>query len=135
MTTANHSTNQAPHGLGNLGQIIADQEQCNLVHCETHQKGNYAPKTNTREQAAEVIDRLDGANLTATVKALNGLTRGSYRVTIKQDAEYNEAQVRLWENTIKDPIATGFIDRGHTNESRFEAAAEVRGIVRAYLCR
>lgn len=92
-------------------------------------------KANTREQAEEIIDGLDGANLTATVKTLNGLTRGGYRVTVKQDAEYNEVQIRLYENTIREPIATGFIDRGHTNVTKFEAAAETRGIVRDYLCR
>lgn len=31
MTTANHSTNQQPNGLGNLGQIIAGQEQFKIL--------------------------------------------------------------------------------------------------------
>lgn len=119
MTTANHSTNQQPHGLGNLGQIIEGQEQF----------------TNTREHAEEILDGLKGANLMATVRTLNGLTRGSYKVTITQDAEYNEVQCRLRDSTRGNPIATGFIDRGHTKESRYEAAEELRGLVRAYLCR
>lgn len=118
MTTANHSTNQQPHGLGNLVQIIEGQEQFK-----------------TRDQIESMLDDLEGANLAATIRQLNGLKRGGYRVTIKQDAEYNEVQCRLWENTTREPIATGFIDRGHTTQTKYEAAEELRGLVRAYLCR
>lgn len=116
MTNTDNRKNQEPHGLGNLAQI-----------------NRSAPTT--REVIEEIIDALDGANLTATVKTLSGIKRGSYHVTIKQDSDWNEVQVRLWESGNRNPIATGFIDRGHTNESRFEAAAETRATVRAYLCR
>lgn len=84
---------------------------------------------------AEKIDDMAGANLRATIKALHKAQRGSYFVTIKEDAEFNEITVKLYESTRGGAIATGYIDRGHTAESRYEAAEELRGLVRAYLCR
>lgn len=90
----------------------------------------------------EIIEQtLDGlamaqANMTRTIKACNGTTRGSYRVVISTDREYNEVQIRLKDGpAARHAIATGYIDRGHTREDKAMAAEELRGLVRAYLCR
>jgi len=72
-------------------------------------------------------------SLTQTINELNGATRGAYRVTVKANAEFNEVQVRLYESTMHNPIATAYIDRGHTVESRLNAAAELRATVGIYL--
>ena len=92
-------------------------------------------KHHNREQIEKLLKELNGASLTTTIKRLNGLRRGGYQVTIKPNAEYNEVQCRLWENADREPVATGFIDRGHTTEAKYCAAEELRGLVRAYLCR
>lgn len=118
MTTANHSTNQQPHGLGNLGQIIEGQEQ-----------------TRKRELIEEQLNTMKGANLTATIKAFNGAGRGSYFVIIGNNSEYNEITVSLYDSPRGKPIAKGYIDKGHTNESKYQCAEELRGLVRDYLCR
>lgn len=49
--------------------------------------------------------------------------------------QISTSQVRLWESSNFKAIASSFIDRGHTMEDRFNAAQDVRSIVRAYLCR
>ncbi|WP_153132879.1 hypothetical protein [Dechloromonas hortensis] len=119
MKTANNPENQQPHGLGNLGQISAD-------------------RNHTREEVEQIIDGLDmgQANLTQTIKAMNGLSRGAYFVSIRDDREWNEIQVRLRDNPYtRSAIAVGHIDKGHDAKSRREAAQEVRSLVRAYLCR
>lgn len=119
MTKANHPANQQPHGLRNLVQIDAK-------------------RNHSREEAEQILDGLDmgSANLTQTIKALNGITRGSYFVTIRNDNEWNEVQVKLRDNPYsRTAIATGHVDKGHTQNSRNEAAQEVRSLVRAYLCR
>lgn len=118
MTTANHSTNQQPHGLGNLGQIIAGQNQ-----------------PGSRELIEEQLDAMQGANLTATIKAFNGAGRGSYFVIIGNSSEYNEISISLYDSPRGKPIAKGYIDKGHTTESKYQCAEELRGLVRAYLCR
>ena len=92
----------------------------------------------TREDVEQIIDGLEmgEANMTQTVKALNGLSRGAYFVSIRDDKEWNEIQVRLRDNPYsRSAIACGHIDKGHTAQSRREAAQEVRSLVRAYLCR
>lgn len=90
-----------------------------------------------REVIETTLDALamNGASLTKTIKACNGMTRGAYRVTIKVEADYNEVQVRLWENTHSRAIATAFIDRGHTADDKAMAAEELRSTIRVYLCR
>lgn len=93
-------------------------------------------KAGTREHVEDVLESIKGANLTATIKALNGIERGSYRVVITVDREYNEIQVRLKDGpAARVAVATGYVDRGHTKDDWFMAAAEVCGLVRAYLCR
>lgn len=91
-----------------------------------------------REVIEATLDALamNGASLTKTIKACNGMERGSYRVVITVDKEYNEVQIRLKDGpATRQAIATGYIDRGHDAESRAMAAEELRGLVRAYLCR
>lgn len=119
MTTANHPQNQQPQGgATDLGQITKEHR-------------------NTREQVEQIIDALEmgGANLTKTIKALNGIERGSYRVSIYNDNNWNEIQVRLKNGPgSRGAIASGYIDKGHTAQSRNKAAQDVRSLVRAYLC-
>lgn len=91
-----------------------------------------------REIIETTLDSLAtaGANLTQTIKACNGMERGSYRVVITKDADYNEVQIRLKEGPgARHAIATAYVDYGHTAEARRMAAEEIRGTVRAYLCR
>jgi len=76
---------------------------------------------------------MDRPSLTKTIAELNGATRGAYRVTVKANSEFNEVQIRLYESTMINPIATAYIDRGHTVESRQACADEVRGTVAVYL--
>lgn len=127
MSNENISTNQNPGMLGQSVQIIADQGQ--------NQFGLLTGKPDTREAIEEALDALAGANITATVRGVNGMRRGGYRITATQNNEFNEVEVRLYESSMRHPVATGFVDRGHTRESKLEAAEEVRGLVRAYLCR
>jgi hypothetical protein len=115
MTIENHPENLKPNGPHDLGQITSEAK--------------------SREEIEEMLDALEGANITATVQRLNGLRRGGYRVTVTQSSEWNEVQIRLYENTIREPIASAFVDRGHTRESKFDAAGEVRDMIRIYLCR
>ena len=91
-----------------------------------------------REVIEQTLDGLAmaGANMTQTIKACNGMERGSYRVVITKDRDYNEIQIRLKDGpAARQAIATAFIDCGHTAETRRIAAEEIRGTVRAYLCR
>jgi len=74
-------------------------------------------------------------SLTATCDELNGSRQGAYRVTVAQDAVANEVVIRLYENTMQNPIAVAYIDRGHTVESRRECCTEVIGTVSNYLKR
>lgn len=74
------------------------------------------------------------ASLTTHIKALNGIERGSYRVKVSKDTQWNEITVRLTDTT-GTKYATGHIDMGHTREDRDSAAQELRGLVKAYLCR
>lgn len=74
-------------------------------------------------------------SLSQTIAELNGSTQGAYRVTVKAVSEYNEVQVKLYESTMHNPIATAYIDRGHTVESRQACADEVLGTVNIYLRR
>lgn len=103
---------------------------------ENHNGDEQTPYTE-REVIEGILNGLESnrSSLTIHIKALNGLTRGAYRVTVKKSAEWNEITVTLRENTMTRPVATGFVDCGHTSDSRREAAAEVRDLVRAYLCR
>ena len=126
MSNENISTNQNPGMLGQSVQIIADQGQ--------NQFGLLTGEPDTREAIEETLNGLKGANITATIQACHGMRRGGYRITVKQDNEFNEIQVRLYENTIRHPIATWCVDRGHTRVSKLKAAEEARGLVRAYLC-
>lgn len=93
------------------------------------------PYEGTREHVEDVLEGIRNYNITTTIKALNGIKRGAYFVRIKQDAEYNEITVKLYDSLSGQQIATGFIDRGHDQDSRAAAAEELRGLVRAYLCR
>jgi hypothetical protein len=117
MNTLNNPENPKSNGPHDLGQIFNSQSD------------------KARTAIEDMINDLNGANLNKTIKALNGAKRGAYHVTLKASAEWNEVQIRLFENTIRGPIATGFIDRGHTTAERSEAATDVRSMVRAYLCR
>lgn len=127
MSNEKISANQNPGMLGQSVQITADQEQ--------NQFGLLSGEPDTREAIEETLNGLKGANIAATIRACHGMRRGGYRITVKQDNEFNEIQVRLYENTIRHPTATGYVDRGHTTSDRFTAAEEVRGLVRAYLCK
>lgn len=91
-----------------------------------------------RHQIEAILEALamNRASLTKTIAACNGLERGSYRVVITVDKEYNEVQIRLKDGpAARQAIATGYIDRGHDAESRAMAAEDLRSMVRAYLCR
>lgn len=84
---------------------------------------------------SETIDALAGANLSRTISTLNGLTCGKHQIIIRSSAEFNEITIRLYDDTIskRTPIATAYIDRGHTAEEKYAAAEEVRGTARAFL--
>lgn len=116
MQTSRIPENQKPHADRDLVQMY----------------GKANPEN--REQIEERLEAMDGANLSATIKAFDGTTRGSYFVRIKNNAEYNEIEIRLFDTT-GCRIATGYIDKGHTTAAKYEAAQELRGLVRAYLCR
>lgn len=127
MAHTDNLKNQEPHGLRKLVQIIGKATTAIIAN-----------HNHSREEVEQIIDGLDmgQANLTQTIKALNGLGRGSYFVTIKNDTEWNEVQVRLRDNPYsRTSIATGHADKGHDAKSRREAAQEVRDLVPAYLCR
>lgn len=130
MTNANNPENQQKQAAqGSAVQIIARPKPDNLKEAAA-----LVPNSDT-----EIIDallsalELNSASLTKHVSALNGLTRGAYRISVRQSAEWNEITVTLRENTTPRPIATGFIDRGHTPADHMTAAADLRGLVRAYL--
>lgn len=110
--------NQKSHPAHDLGQICTDHATAR-----------------SREAIEELIDGLDGANLTATIKALQGTGSGSYFVTIANNTNYNEVEIKLYDSPRGKPIARGYVDKGHTSEDKYNAAQEVRGLVRAYLCR
>ncbi len=107
-------TNEAPPSLGKA----------------LHVKGS-------KEAVEDLLESLAEGNLSITqhVKSLHTTRRGSYFVSVKQNNEYNEITVKLYENTHGQAIATGYIDRGHTKEDRRFACEELRGLIRAYLCR
>lgn len=90
-----------------------------------------------REVIEATLDALamNGASLTKTIKACQMLKRGAYSISIIVRPEYNEIELRLWENTVKRPIATAFIDRGHTADEKAMAAEDLRSTIRVYLCR
>lgn len=76
----------------------------------------------------------EGLPLTACVSILNQLTRGSYRLKAKTSRELNEITLELWESSIRQrPVATAYIDRGHTKDDRKAAAAELAGTARVFL--
>lgn len=94
-----------------------------------------APDEGTREHVELRIQESEGMSLSKTIAHLNGITRGSYRVSIRASSEWNEITVRLYESTIRNPIAHGYVDRGHTADDKAAAAEEVRFLAHAYLCR
>lgn len=123
MNTARNPENPQNHGPHDLGQIFTSQAEAEK------------PRAGTIRHVRAAVEATQGASLTKIIKALNGLRRGAYRITIRASAEWNEVQIRLHESNTREPIATGFIDRGHTRENRADAAEELRGLVLAYLCR
>ena len=80
-----------------------------------------------------MIASLIEKSLTQVCRELNGATRGAYRVTVRQSADWNEVQVKLYESTMALPIATAYHDRGHTRESRLDCAIQVAASVRSFL--
>lgn len=152
MQTQNQPENQKSHPAHDLGQIT--KEHARLMHectiCGTPTwKGwqqqfipfsagetceqNHGPQPGSREYVEALLDALEGKNLRKNIEALNRQTRGSYRVTIAVSAQWNEITVTLRDGHAI--IAKGYVDRGHTKESRMDAAQELRGLVRVYLCR
>jgi hypothetical protein len=137
MKTLNNPENLKSHGQHDLVQINESPTAGKKNNYSGPMKDYVEPRIDKRREEIEnILESLEGANMSATIKALNGIERGSYRISISRDSVYNEVQVRLKDGpSARQPIAVGYIDQGHTRESRFEAAAEVRGLVRAYLCR
>lgn len=116
MQTHTSSENQKPDAAHDLGQISTN-------HAEP----------GTLEHVEITLAAIGGLSLTKTIEACNGLTRGAYRVTVKASADWNEITVRLYEG--RNQVASSFIDRGHTRIDRVEAAREIVGVVRMFLCR
>ena len=152
MQTQNQPENQKSHPAHDLGQIT--KEHARLMHectiCGTPTwKGwqqqfipfsagetceqNHGPQPGSREYVEALLDALDGMSLSTNVAALHRVCRGSYFVTVALSREHNEITVTLKDGT--GTVATGYVDRGHTKESRMDAAQELRGLVRVYLCR
>lgn len=86
MTTANHSTNQQPHGLGNLGQINEGQGQeqfkvLTVAEIEALPEAEYlayckqAFAMPTTERTPAEVE----ANATEILKELNGHNAAPYR--------------------------------------------------------
>jgi hypothetical protein len=88
MTTQRNPENKQEHRPHDLGQIIAGQNQ-----------------PGSRELIEEQLDAMQGANLTATIKAFNGAGRGSYFVIIGNSSEYNEISISLYDSPRGKPIA------------------------------
>lgn len=74
-------------------------------------------------------------SLTQVCRELNGKSHGAYRVTVVQSADWNEVQVRLYEGSRSQPIATAYHDRGHTRASRLDCGDQVEASVSAFLYR
>ena len=110
--------NLKPNAGRDLGQIIKT-----------------APEEGTREHVELRIQESEGMSLSQTIAHLNGITRGSYRVSIRASSEWNEITVRLLDSSSRIPVAHGYVDRGHTKDDKAAAAEEVRFLVHAYLCR
>lgn len=121
MQTLTTSENQQTTQPCDLGQI-----------CKEHAT---PPEEGSREHVELRIQETASMSLSRTIEHLNGLERGAYRVSIRASSEWNEITVRLYESTIRNPVACGYVDRGHTADTKREAAEELRGIVLAYLCR
>lgn len=149
MTTANHSENQK--NLEAQGSVqINDFVRETMKGGADNQKGAEKMKTDTltaelpglpsppakrgtREHVEMTLAAIDGTSLTKTIKACNGLERGSYRVTVKASSEWNEITVKLRDGQAL--VASSYIDRGHTKETRTQAAQDVIDNVRMFLCR
>lgn len=116
MQTHTTSENQNSHAAHDLGQI-----------CTIH------AKPGTREHVEITLAAIGGMSLSKTIEACNGLERGSYRVTVKASSDWNEITVKLWDSHAL--VASSYIDRGHTKETRTQAAQDVIDNVRMYLCR
>lgn len=116
MQTHTTSENQNSHAAHDLGQI-------STIHA----------KPGSREHVEITLAAIGGMSLTKTIEACNGLERGGYRVTVKASSDWNEITVRLYEGRAQ--VASSFIDRGHTKETRTQAAQDVIDNVRMFLCR
>lgn len=86
-----------------------------------------------RESIISLLAELADKSITENIRRLNRRERGDYCITVKKIPEYNEIQIHLLNEN--KPIATTYIDYGHTAESRRDAISEMHGTVKAYLCR
>lgn len=72
--------------------------------------------------------------LSAIAKALNGARHGARRIRVVVSSEWNEVQVRLYEDEhSRTHSACAYIDRGHTKWSRIAAGRELVATVAALL--
>lgn len=152
MQTQNQPENQNSHPAHDLGQITKEHarlmQKCQICGTPTWTdwqsqfipfsagetcEHNHGPQPGSREYIEALLDALEGMSLRTNINALHRTCRGSYRVTIAVSAQWNEITVTLKDGT--GTVATGYVDRGHTKESRMDAAQELRGLVRGYLCR
>jgi len=113
-------------------RINSENPTTNAAHDLGQISANHAIP-GTREHVEITLAAIGGLSLTKTIEACNGLERGSYRVTVKASSDWNEITVRLYDGRAM--IASSFIDRGHTKQTRTQAAQEVIDNVRMYLCR
>lgn len=88
------------------------------------------------ETAENYLSLMDDGRLplTACVTIINQLKKGSYRLKARTSHDLNEITLELWESSIRQrPVATAYIDRGHTRDDRKSAAKELAGTARAFL--
>lgn len=87
----------------------------------------------SEKTAAEFLKMIEGFSLTSAVNALNQVKKGAYSLKAKNSTTWNEIRLELWESTISKPVATAFIDKGHSREDRKNAVLEMVGTARRFL--
>lgn len=117
-------------------EIKSNEAHPSLGNIPENHNGNDQTPYTERELIEGILNGLESnqSRLSLHVTALNGLTRENYRITVTTNAVWNEISVTLCKNTMTRPVATGFVDCGHTREDRDNAASKLRDLVRAYLC-
>lgn len=83
--------------------------------------------------ATEFLKMIEGFSLRSAMAALNQVKKGAYSLKAKNSATWNEVRLELWESTISKPVATAFVDKGHTREDRKNAVLELVGTARVFL--